>query len=190
MSQTDQELVVEALAGNQRAFTTLVERHRAAVHSVIYRVVKSTDTANDLVQETFIKAFSSLSSYRPEYKFTTWLYKIAVNSSIDLLRRRRLPLMSLDAPIDTEDGQVSIEIADHRSNPEVELERKQQEFSITAAIDDLPERYKEVIQFRHQDDKSYEEIAEMLKVPVGTVKARIFRAREMLKRRLKDIERL
>lgn len=190
MSPTDQELVGEALAGNQRAFTTLVERHRAAVHSVIYRVVKNTDTANDLVQETFIKAFSSLTSYRPEYKFSTWLYKIAVNSSIDLLRRRRLPLMSLDTPIETEDGSMTVEIADHRSNPEVELERKQQEFSITAAIDDLPERYKEVIQFRHQDDKSYEEIAEMLKVPVGTVKARIFRAREMLKRRLKDIERL
>lgn len=190
MTPTDTDLVAEALTGNQRAFAMLVERHRSAVHSVIYHIVKNTETAHDLAQETFIKAFSSLASYRSEYKFSTWLYKIAVNTSIDQLRRRRAPHLSLDAPVETEDGQVTIEIPDDRMNPEIELERKQQEFSITTAIDDLPERYREVIQYRHQDDKSYEEIAALLGVPVGTVKARIFRAREMLKRRLKDIERL
>ena len=134
-----------------------------------------------------MKAFSSLASYRSEYRFSTWLYKIAANSSIDYLRKRRIQVLSLDRPLETEDGSVELEIADYSFHPERDLERKQQRFSIEEAIESLSPKYREVIVYRHKEDKSYEEIADLLNIPVGTVKARIFRARELLKKKLKHV---
>jgi RNA polymerase sigma factor (sigma-70 family) len=149
--------------------------------------VHNSEEAQDLVQETFIKAFGSLKSYNPDYRFTTWLYKIAANSSIDHIRKKRINAFSLDRPIDTEEGQVGIDIADSTFNPERDLTDKQKQISIAGAIDSLPEKYRQVIIMRHQEDQSYEEIAQVLRVPVGTVKARIFRARELLKKKLKSL---
>ncbi len=140
-----------------------------------------------MVQETFIKAFGSLKTYNPNYRFTTWLFKIAANSSIDHIRKKRINAFSLDRPVETEEGQVNVDVADSSYNPERDLSDKQKQVSITAAIDSLPEKYKQVIIMRHQEDQSYEDIAKTLKVPVGTVKARIFRARELLKKKLKSL---
>lgn len=179
--------IAEALAGDQKAYGYLVDKHRAAVFHIINRIVRNSEAADDLVQETFMKAFASLSSYRSEYRFSTWLYKIAANSSIDFLRKRRIQALSLDRPMDTRDGQVDIEVADYSYHPERDLERKERSFSIQEAIDALPPKYRDVIIYRHKDDKSYEEIADLLNVPIGTVKARIFRARELLKKKLKHI---
>jgi RNA polymerase sigma factor (sigma-70 family) len=134
-----------------------------------------------------MKAFSSLASYRSEYRFSTWLYKIAANSSIDHLRKKRIQALSLDRPMETEDGSVGMDIPDYSYDPERELVKKQQRFSIEEAIESLPDKYREVIIYRHKDDKSYDEIADLLGIPVGTVKARIFRARELLKKKLKNI---
>ena len=134
-----------------------------------------------------MKAFSSLATYRSEYRFSTWLYKIAANSSIDYLRKKRIQALSLDQPIETRDGSVELEVADYSYNPEHDLVKKEQRFSIEAAIESLPSKYREVIVYRHKDDKSYEEIADLLGIPVGTVKARIFRARELLKKKLRGI---
>jgi len=147
--------------------------------------VRNNEEAQDLVQETFIKAFGSLKSYNPNYRFTTWLYKIAVNSSIDHIRKKKIQTFSLDQPIDTKDGRVGVEVADMSYHPEQDLSDKQKRLSITDAINSLPEKYRQVIIMRHQEDKSYEEIAKILRAPVGTVKARIFRARELLKKKLK-----
>lgn len=140
-----------------------------------------------MVQETFIKAFGSLKTYNPNYRFTTWLYKIAANSSIDHIRKKRINAFSLDRPVETDEGQVSMDVADTSYNPERDLSDKQKQVSITGAIDSLPDKYKQVIIMRHQEDQSYEDIARALKVPVGTVKARIFRARELLKKKLKSL---
>ena len=134
-----------------------------------------------------MKAFSSLASYRSEFRFSTWLYKIAANCSIDFLRKKKINALSLDQEIETKDGKVGFEVADYSYHPERELERKEQRFSIEDAIASLPDKYREVIIYRHKDDKSYEEIADLLDIPVGTVKARIFRARELLKKKLKSI---
>ena len=134
-----------------------------------------------------MKAFSSLAMYRSEYRFATWLYKIAANSSIDHLRKRRIQALSLDRPLETKDGTVEFEVADYSYHPGRDLERKEQRFSIEEAIDSLPAKYRDVIIYRHKDDKSYDEIADLLDIPVGTVKARIFRARELLKKKLKKI---
>ncbi|MCK4371707.1 MAG: sigma-70 family RNA polymerase sigma factor, partial [candidate division Zixibacteria bacterium] len=147
---------------------------------------RDKETANDLVQETFMKAFASLASYRSEYRFSTWLYKIAANSSIDHLRKKRIKALSLDRKLETKDGTVEIEIPDYSYHPGIVLERKEQRLSIEEAIQSLPGKYREVIIYRHKDDKSYEEIADLLSIPIGTVKARIFRARELLKKKLKN----
>jgi len=187
LPEDDDKLIKEALEGNQQAFKGLVTRHQASVFHIVFRIVRDREVANDLVQETFMKAFSSLKSYRSEYRFSTWLYKIAANSSIDHLRKRRIHALSLDNPIATEDGQVSIEVPDYSHHPEREMVRRERAVSIDEAIDSLPDKYRRVIVARHKEEKSYEEIANELNLPVGTVKARIFRARELLKKRLRGI---
>jgi RNA polymerase sigma factor (sigma-70 family) len=187
VKEDDQILIEKALAGSESAFRILLERYKDAVQRIILKIVRNQDEAQDLVQETFMKAFGSLSSYRCEYRFTTWLYKIAANNCIDYLRKKRLISVSLDQPLETKDGQVTIELPDWTYNPEVDLTSRQRSLSIDAAIDSLPPKYREVIVFRHKRDKSYEEIAEILGIPVGTVKARIFRARELLKKKLKSL---
>jgi RNA polymerase sigma factor (sigma-70 family) len=183
----DQILIKKALAGNEAAYSLLLRRHKDAIYRMIVRIVRNQEEARDLVQETFMKAFGSLSSYKCQYRFTTWLYKIAANSCIDYLRKRRLVSVSLDQPLETKDGEVTIEVADWTYNPEQDLTSRQKSLSIDAAIDSLPRKYREVILYRHKQDKSYEEIAQILSIPVGTVKARIFRARELLKKKLKSL---
>jgi len=178
-------LIEQALKGEQKAYRELTERHRTAIFHIIYKIVRDRETANDLVQETFMKAFSSLATYRSEYWFSTWLYKIGANCSIDFLRKKRIQALSLDRNLEDESGSREMDIPDYSYHPGRDLERKEQRFSIKEAIESLPEKYREVVIYRHQDDKSYEEIADLLDIPLGTVKARIFRARELLKKKLK-----
>lgn len=179
-------LVKSALDGDQKAYKALFEMYRQAIFHVTVKIVRNPEEANDLVQETFIKAFGSLKSYDHNYRFSTWLYKIAANCSIDFLRKRKIDSMSLDKPIPTRDGDVQMEIPDETYNPEKGLRERERRFGIEEAIDSLPDKYREVIVLRHKEDRSYEDIAAVLKVPVGTVKARIFRARELLKKKLKS----
>ena len=187
MQEDDQILIKKALAGNESAYKLLLNKHKDAIFRLIVKIVHNQEEAQDLVQETFMKAFGSLSSYKCQYRFTTWLYKIAANNCIDFLRKRRLISVSLDQPLETKDGEVSIELADWTYNPEADLDSRQKSLSIDAAIETLPQKYREVIIFRHKQEKSYEEIAQILGIPVGTVKARIFRARELLKKKLKSL---
>jgi RNA polymerase sigma factor (sigma-70 family) len=183
----DDKLIEKALKGDQMAYRGLVEKHQGSVYHVIFRIVRDKELASDLVQDTFMKAFSSLKTYRSEFRFSTWLYKIAANASIDFIRKKRIKALSLDNPINTEDGQVTIDIPDNRHHPEEEMVRRERASSIDEAIGALPNKYRQVIIARHQEEKSYEEIADELGVPVGTIKARIFRARELLKKRLRGI---
>jgi RNA polymerase sigma-70 factor (ECF subfamily) len=183
----DDELIRKALEGDQKAYAALVERYRGALYHIVIKMVRRPEEAEDLVQDAFIKAFGALASYRFEYRFSTWLYKIAANCAIDFLRKRRIDAMSLDRPVATADGEIQVELADWTYNPEETLYKHRQRVSIAAAIEALPEKYREVIVMRHSQDLPYYEIAQRLGVPVGTVKARIFRARELLKKQLKGI---
>ena len=187
MPAGDDELIRQALQGDERAYADLVERYRGALYHIVIKMVRRPEEAEDLVQEAFIKAFGALRSYRFEYRFSTWLYKIAANCAIDYLRKRKIEAMSLDRPVETSDGEVQVELADWTYNPEETLFKQRQRLSIAEAIAALPPRYKEVILMRHRDDLPYCEIARRLGVPVGTVKARIFRARELLKKELKGV---
>jgi len=185
--EDDQSLVERALAGDQKAFRLLLKKHQSTIYHVIFKLVRNREETWDLIQETFMRAFRSLSSYKKEYRFTTWLYKIAANCSIDYLRKRKIEALSLDQPLETKQGSVCLELPDLSCNPESDLESRQKGVSIDQAIASLPKKYKEVIVYRHKDGKSYEEISRILGIPVGTVKARIFRARELLKKKLKSL---
>jgi len=185
LADTDQKLIESALTGSQNAYKQLMNRHQQAVFHIVFKIVRNNDTASDLVQETFMKAFASLATYRAEYKFSTWLYRIGANCAIDYLRKQRIRTLSLDSPAQTADGEMEFEIADESFNPERDLLNHEKRISINDAIDELPEKYRLVIIYRHKDNKTYEEISEVLDVPIGTVKARIFRARELLKKKLR-----
>jgi len=186
VSTNDSAIVQKALKGNQEAYTVLLKKYRGTIFSLVYRMVKSKDEAEDLVQETFIKAFSALSSFNDEYAFSTWLFKIASNNCIDYLRKKRLQTLSIDKPVESKDGQIVKEYPDPIETPEKRLIAHEKTSIIDIAIDSLPKKYRMVIIMRHKEEKSYEEIADELNLPLGTVKARIFRAREKLKIFLRD----
>ncbi len=179
-------LIQKALIGDENAYTKLLKRYKNGIFKMIYQMIKNKEETEDIVQETFIKAFNSLHSYNTKYAFSTWLYKIAYNHCIDKLRKKKLKTQSLDKPIELKEGNVKFQIKDERYNPEksVILDEKKNKIEIT--IKSLPIKYRKVIMYRHHEDKSYEEISKELNIPLGTVKARIFRARELLKRKLKE----
>jgi len=186
MTHDISQLIESALEGDQKAYGDIVSRFREQIFHFIFRMVKDKAQAEDLTQETFIKAFRALASFNSDYAFSTWLYKIAANNCIDYFRKKKLATTSLDTPIKAKDGDLQRDFADQELGPESELISKEQTNQIQTAIDSLPAKYKQAIILRHSQDKSYEEIAEELDIPLGTVKVRIFRAREMLKARMKD----
>lgn len=174
--------IQKALNGDEQAYQAILERYQRGIYNLIFQMVKNREETEDLVQETFIKAFRALDSYNEQYAFTTWLYKIAYNNCIDSIRKRKLKTSPLDKPIQTREGEVQQQIRDDSTSPEHHYLYAEKKKILDDCIQKLPEAYREVIMLRHQEDRSYEEIAEMVQVPLGTVKARIFRAREMLKR--------
>jgi RNA polymerase sigma-70 factor (ECF subfamily) len=182
----DSRLIHAALNGDDSAYKRLMKKYHDAIYNFIYRMVHDKQQVEDLTQEAFIKAFSSLASFNEEYAFSTWLYKIATNNSIDYIRRRKLQTYSIDKPIEAKDSDYSFELPDESYETDGEMISDQRAAMLTEAIRNLPEKYRRVIHLRHVEEKSYEEIAEELKLPIGTVKAHIFRAREMLYKRLKD----
>ena len=185
MKVNDFELVRQAKNGDQKAFEELVTRHRTMMFQIIFRMVRVREEADDLVQEAFIKAFHSIHSFNEEYSFSTWLYKIGTNNCIDYLRKKKLQTYSIDKNVETKDGELKHELPDRDETPEGVLIHTERSKLIQQAVDSLPEKYRRAIILRHVEEKSYEEIAKMMKLPIGTVKARIFRAREMLNKALR-----
>ncbi|MBE0644298.1 MAG: sigma-70 family RNA polymerase sigma factor [Bacteroidetes bacterium] len=181
----DRELIADAIAGKQEAYKRLMKKYHNAIAHLIMRMVGNQGDVEDLTQEAFIKAFNSLESFNDEFAFSTWLYKIATNNCIDYLRKRKLKTFSIDRPVGGDESSPQYEIPDNTHTPDGEILRTQQNIAIQRAIDALPEKYRVVIVMRHQEEKSYEEIAGELDLPLGTVKAHIFRAREMLYKQLR-----
>jgi RNA polymerase sigma-70 factor (ECF subfamily) len=185
-SEQDRLLVTRALDGDQGAYQELMEKYRGALSRHVQRMVRKQGEVDDLVQECFTKAFSALKSYSSDYAFSTWLYKIATNHTIDFLRKKKLQTMSIDRPIQTKDGEVEYELPDTSYRPDRHIVEDQRKALIQEAIEQLPEKYHRVIVMRHQQEKSYDEIAAELDLPLGTVKAHIFRARGLLYKYLRD----
>ncbi len=185
-SEQDRLLVEQALAGNQSAYNELMDKYRHALTRHIQRMVRRQGEVDDLVQECFIKAFSALQSYSTDYAFSTWLYKIATNHTIDFLRKKKLSTLSINRPVKTRDGEVEYELPDVSYRPDRHIVEDERRELIQNAINQLPPKYNRVIVMRHQQEKSYEEIARELDLPLGTVKAHIFRARALLYKYLRD----
>lgn len=184
--EEDASLIKRALKGDQKAFRRLRHKYYDAIYNAIYRMVRDKEEVSDLTQEAFIKAFTSLSSFNEEYAFSTWLFKIATNNSIDYIRRKKLQTFSIDKPIESKDSDYTFEIPDSTYEADSELIANQRKKFLEEAIASLPPRYRQVIILRHVDEKEYQEIADLLKLPLGTVKAHIFRARELLYKKLRD----
>ncbi|HEY6953393.1 MAG TPA: sigma-70 family RNA polymerase sigma factor [Bacteroidota bacterium] len=184
--EEDAALIKRALKGDQNAFKRLRLKYYDAIYNAVYRMIRDKEEVTDLTQEAFIKAFTSLASFNDEYAFSTWLFKIATNNSIDYIRRKRLQTFSIDKPIESKDSDYTFEIPDTTYEADSELISGQRKKLLDDAIASLPPRYRQVIILRHVDEKEYQEIAEMLKLPLGTVKAHIFRARELLYKKLRD----
>lgn len=185
-SEQDRALVTEALSGSQAAYNQLVDKYQGALSRHVGRMIRKQSEVDDLVQECFIKAFSALQSYSSDYAFSTWLYKIATNHTIDYLRKKKLKTMSIDNPIKTRDGEVEYELPDTSYRPDRHIQEDQRRELIQEAINELPPKYYKVIVMRHQQEKSYDEIARELDLPLGTVKAHIFRARALLYKYLRE----
>jgi RNA polymerase sigma factor (sigma-70 family) len=181
----DSVIIADALAGDDRAYQRLMNKYHDAIFNFIYRMVRDREQVEDLTQEAFIKAFASLKSFNEEYAFSTWLYKIATNNCIDYIRKKKLQMFSIDKPIESRDSDFTFELPDDSYEADRELIRNQRALMLHEAIEQLPEKYRLVIRLRHVEERSYEEIAKMLKLPIGTVKAHIFRARELLYKQLR-----
>lgn len=178
----DGELVQTALAGRESGFEELVRRYQRPIAAYVYRMVGDYDSALDLTQEVFIKVYNSLGRYRSEFKFSTWIYKIAHNAAIDHLRRHATRVQAFSSSADGERSEVVIE--SRRLTPEQESERKERRSEIESVVQLLPHAYRELILLRHSHDLSYDEIAEVTGLPLGTVKNRLFRAREAMREQL------
>lgn len=185
-SLQDETYVADALSGDQRAYQKLTEKYRRPLQYHVARMVKESEQVEDLVQEALVKAFNNLESYNSSYAFSTWLYRITTNHTIDYLRKKKLQTTSIDKPIKTRDGELSFELPDDNAATDRSIIRKQRKKIINVAIENLPEKYRQVIEMRHIEELSYQEISDQLDLPLGTVKAHIFRAREMLYKALKD----
>lgn len=182
----DKRLIGLALSGDEKAYESLLNKYRNLVFSIMLKMARNKQEAEDLTQEAFMKAFSSLATFNDEFAFSTWLMKIASNNCIDFLRKRKLRTYSIHEPVQYKDEKIEIDIPDRDPTPEKTLIQSERSRMIEETIQALPERYRYVIILRHKEEKSYEEIAEIMNLPLGTVKAQIFRAREILNKNLKE----
>jgi len=182
-------LVRRCLAGDEKAYRELVEMYQGQVYSVVFRMVRRREDAEDLTQETFVRMFRALARYDPNRPFAAWLFTIASRLAIDHIRRRKVTPISLTQREAGSDEEYEIEIEDAGLKPDEFTTRNEEERRSEELIQSLPPHYRIVVMLRHQQDLSYEEIAESLHLPLGTVKARIHRARELLKTKLEKMER-
>ena len=182
----DLKIIESCLLGNTRIFSRLIDNYKNMVYNLAYRMSSSPHEAEDISQETFLRAFQSLARFNSSYKFSTWLYQITLNIIRDKYKKKEIDYVSLDAPIETDDSEFYIQPADSTNNPEEIMAQQEDARVIQQAILSLPLKYREVIVLRHLQDLSYIEISNILKLPQGTVKIHLYRAREQLRKILAD----
>lgn len=182
--QSDALIIIRARRGEESAFAELLRRYRASVFNLCLRMLKNRDDAEDVAQDVFIKVFAMLDRYDERYAFRSWIFKIAANQSIDFIRKNRIKLLSLDEPVHYGGEEIERQFPDERPTPSDDLEQKQLGKLLREITDELPPHYRSMIVLRHQEQMSYEEIASIMDLPLGTVKARIHRARALMKDKL------
>jgi len=180
-AKLDLQLVESARSGNQAAYAELMDRYRDSIYFMMLKMVKNTDDADDLTIEAFGKAFSRLDQYSPSFAFSTWLFKIASNNSIDFIRKKRVQLTSMDTGIVMDDGEkIHIDAKSTTLNPEETIMQGQRVDHMRLLVSKLKPKYRDLVEKRYFEELRYEEIADQLNLPLGTVKAQLFRARDFL----------
>lgn len=179
-AKNDFHLVVKARQGDQKAYADLMVRYKDSIYFMILKMVNNKEDAMDLMVETFAKAFEKLDKYQPDYAFSTWLFRVATNNCIDFIRKKKLNTMSIHGMMDEDGDEKPLQIRADTLNPEETSIKKQQTKELKQLIEGLPLRYRNLITLRYFDELSYEEIAQHLDLPLGTVKAQLFRARYLL----------
>jgi RNA polymerase sigma-70 factor (ECF subfamily) len=188
---SDHELVTRAQAGSEKAYRELLDRYQRPVFSIIFRMIRDREQAEDLAQETFVRVFNHIGRYDPRYKFSSWIFKIATNLTIDWIRRKELKTVSIDgsrnAVTSDEMEATAITIVSDDENPEQLLESKELGEEIEQAIGKLRPEYRAAILLRHVEGREYQEIAEIMALPLGTVKTYIHRGRNELRDTLQHL---
>ncbi len=181
-AKQDSLLVLRALNDkDQRAYTELMGRYKDSVYFMLLKMVNNSDDAEDLTIETFSKAFKRLDQYTPQFAFSTWLFKIASNHSIDFIRKKRIKAVSIDQGFSNEDGEsYVIPVKEDSLDPEESMQKDERVQRMRDVVEKLKPRYKRLVELRYFEEKSYEEISEILELPLGTVKAQLFRARDFM----------
>ena len=181
-AQHDVVLVKRALEDkDQKAYAELMDRYQGAIFHLVNRMVYSEDDAEDLTIETFTKAFKRLHQYTPAFAFSTWLFKIASNHTIDFIRKKRINALSLDRGFSNAEGErMEISVKDDGLDPMEALQKQERIERMREVVSQLKNRYRRLVELRYFEEKSYEEISEELNLPLGTVKAQLFRARDMM----------
>lgn len=185
---TDLELIEHARCDDQRAYAELLERYRKSVYFLILKIVKAPEDAEDLTYVTFTKAFRNLDKYVPTHGFSTWLFKIASNTSIDFLRKKSIDTVGIAMGSEIQPGEVVLDnkVIAPILNPEETIIKEQRLKIVHEVVQHLDEDFERVIRLRFFEEYSYDEIASELNLPLGTVKVQIHRAKKLLQSILKD----
>lgn len=178
----DFKLIDQAVEGrDQQAFAELMKRYKNPVYHMILKMVRNVDDAEDLTIEAFAKAFKNLHKFKKDFTFSTWLFRIATNNTIDFIRKKRLDTMSLNTSFKDDNGDaVTIDVQDRNLNPQEEAIKSQKIELVRMFVTKLPAKYQRLVKLRYFDELSYDEIAKELEAPLGTVKAQLHRARELM----------
>lgn len=187
MEPSDEELVRRCLAGEGAAFDTLVRRYQHRIYRLAYRLTQDAEEANDLAQEIFVRAYERLHTFHQEAAFQPWLYRVATNWCLNALKKRRPPSLSLETGASTDEEETSLEIPDEATDPARMVETTALQAEVQRAMATLPLKYRMAVVLRHAEGLSYEEIAETLQLPLGTVKTHLFRAKDLLRKRLQHV---
>jgi RNA polymerase sigma-70 factor (ECF subfamily) len=184
----DYTLVEAALTGDEKAFAKLMSRYKDAIYFMLLKMVNNKNDAEDLTIEAFGKAFKNLHQYSPNFAFSTWLFKIATNNCIDFLRKRRGVYISIENNMENGDNDTPVKLRSNEPNPEEKLIRIQKAILMRKIVHNLKPRYRTLVELRYFREYSYDEIAKELNLPLGTVKAQLFRARDMLFKMIESTE--
>lgn len=183
---TDEALVATILDGESELYRELVSRYRGRLVNYLYRMLRNEEDAHDLAQDVFLKVFGALDRFDPKYRFSTWLFRVAQNAAIDTIRKRRLKLVSIHRPATATSEGGDWDLPGKGPTPYQEARNVERGTAIREAIEHLPLEYQELIAMRHYGELSYDEIARLKEMPLGTVKNKLFRGRQMLKEQLQD----
>jgi len=184
-NEEDFNAVRKLLAGDKSAFEFIQKKYKPILRSLIRKRIDNEDDIEDMMQETFIKVYNAIDSFKFEYSFYSWINRIASNHCIDFLRKKRFNMISLDQPLGNDDDENYLELGDDSYIPEKYILGDERTELLLEAINQLPDNYKEIIRLRHEEELDYKEIADKLDIPLGTVKAHLFRARKLLYEYLK-----